>query len=145
MLRVGDTLVVWKLDRLARSLKTLIATADDLARRGIGLVSVTESIDTTTAAGRMMMQMVGVFAEFEREMIRERTKAGLNAARGRGQKLGPKYKFRRAQEEEIVSMVRTGQKTAAEAARLFGVDRATVGRMLQRHGRREAEPLHGVK
>jgi len=139
-LQPGDVLVVWKLDRLSRSLADLLRLIDQVGEKGAGFRSLTESIDTTTAAGRMMFQMVGVFAEFERSMIRERTQAGLNAARGRGQKLGPRYKFRSSQEEEIVRMVRAGEKTAAEAARLFGVNRSTVGRMLERHGRRLGEP-----
>ena len=76
-LRPGDVLVVWKLDQLSRSLKDLLHLMDGLNARGAGFMSLTEQIDTTTPAGRMMMQMVGAFAEFEREMIRERTSAGL--------------------------------------------------------------------
>ncbi len=76
-LRKGDVVVVWKLDRLSRSLKDLLSIMAKIDAAGAGFRSLTESIDTTTPAGRMMMQMVGVFAEFEREMIRERTRAGL--------------------------------------------------------------------
>lgn len=82
--REGDTLVVWKLDRLARSLKQLIETVAMLEARGIGLRSLTESIDTTTAGGRLIFHIFGALAEFERTVIRERTKAGLTAARARG-------------------------------------------------------------
>ena len=82
--RKGDTLVVWKLDRLARSLKQLIETVELLAGRGIGLRSLTESIDTTTAGGKLVFHVFGALAEFERSIIRERTKAGLEAARARG-------------------------------------------------------------
>ena len=79
-----DVIVVWKLDRLARSLGQLIATADLLHRRGIGLKSLTEAIDTTSAGGRLVFHIFGAMAEFERSIIRERTKAGLDAARARG-------------------------------------------------------------
>lgn len=83
-LRPGDVLVVWKLDRLSRSLKDLLHLMELVEGKGAGFRSLTEAIDTTTAAGRMMMQMVGAFAEFERAMIRERTKAGLDQARQEG-------------------------------------------------------------
>lgn len=80
----GDVLVVWKLDRLARSLSQLIDTADQLEMRGIGFRSLTEAIDTTSAGGRLVFHVFGAMAEFERSIIRERTKAGLDAARARG-------------------------------------------------------------
>ena len=83
-MRKGDVLVVWKLDRLSRSLRDVLTIMERLRDSGAGFRSLTEAIDTTTAAGRMMMQMVGVFAEFERAMLKERTKAGLDAAREEG-------------------------------------------------------------
>src|SRR4051795_7807653 len=83
-LRAGDTLVVWRLDRLGRSLRHLIDTVTDLQERGIGFKSLTESIDTTTSGGKLVFHIFGALAEFEREIIRERTKAGLTAARARG-------------------------------------------------------------
>ena len=86
--RAGDTLVVWKLDRLARSLKQLIETVERLAVREIGLRSLTEAIDTTTAGGKLVFHIFGSLAEFERSIIRERTRAGLDAARARGRKGG---------------------------------------------------------
>jgi DNA invertase Pin-like site-specific DNA recombinase len=87
-LRAGDSLVVWKLDRLARSLKQLIETVELLETRRIGLRSLTEAIDTTTAGGKLVFHVFGALAEFERSIIRERTKAGLEAARARGKKGG---------------------------------------------------------
>ena len=84
VLRQGDVLVVWKLDRLARSLKKLITTAEELEERGIGLVSLTESIDTTTPGGMLVFHVFGAIAQFERALIRERTAAGLAEARRRG-------------------------------------------------------------
>lgn len=87
-LRAGDSLVVWKLDRLARSLKQLIETVELLESRNIGLRSLTEAIDTTTAGGKLVFHVFGALAEFERSIIRERTKAGLDAARARGKNGG---------------------------------------------------------
>ena len=84
----GDVLVVWKLDRLARSLRQLIETVEDLDRRKVGLRSLTEAIDTTSAGGRLTFHIFGAMAEFERSIIRERTRAGLDAARARGRKGG---------------------------------------------------------
>jgi DNA invertase Pin-like site-specific DNA recombinase len=95
-----------------------------------GFRSLTEAIDTTTAPGRMMTQMVGAFAEFERAILRERTKAGLDAARKRGRVGGRRPKLRPQQQEEIVAMVSKGKKTAADAGRLFNVHPATVSRLL---------------
>jgi DNA invertase Pin-like site-specific DNA recombinase len=89
-LRELDTVVVWKLDRLSRSLKDVLHIMERIAKAGAGFRSITENIDTTTPAGRMMMQMVASFAEFERAMIRERTSAGLAAARAEGRVGGRK-------------------------------------------------------
>lgn len=94
-LRKGDTLVFWKMDRLARSVLHLGEIAEDLAARGVGLRSLTEPIDTTTATGKLMFHLLSSFAEFERNVIRERTLAGLAAARARGRIGGrrPKVKL----------------------------------------------------
>jgi len=130
-LRPGDVVVVWKLDRLSRSLMDLLRIIEKIEAAGAGFHSLTESIDTTTPAGRMMMQMVGSFAEFEREMIRQRTRAGLERARREGRVGGRRPKLSPRLRREVVEMVSTGRKTAAEAARLFGVHPATVGRILR--------------
>lgn len=100
--------------------------------------SLTEAIDTTTPAGRMMMQMVGSFAEFERAMIRERTKAGLDAARRRGRIGGRRPKLTTHQQQEIVEMVMSERKSGSESARLFNVHPATVSRLLAKHRYQEA-------
>ncbi len=131
-LRQGDVLVVWKLDRLARSLKDVLAIMERVEKAGAGFRSLTEVIDTTTPAGRMMMQMVGAFAEFERAMLRERTKAGLAAARKEGRIGGRRSKLKLQQQAEIVKLVASEAKTAADAARLFNVHPATVSRLLRR-------------
>jgi DNA invertase Pin-like site-specific DNA recombinase len=130
----GDILIVARLDRLSRSLRDVLAIIETIQEAEAGFRSLTEAIDTTTAPGRMMMQMVGAFAEFERAILRERTKAGLDAARKRGCIGGRRPKLRPVQQDEIVSMVSTGTKTAADAARLFNVHPATVSRILARAG-----------
>jgi DNA invertase Pin-like site-specific DNA recombinase len=131
-LRRGDVLVVWKLDRLSRSLRDVLTIMERLAEAKAGFRSLTEAIDTTTPAGRMMMQMVGAFAEFERAMLRERTRIGLESARREGRVGGRPPKLTRQQEAEIVRMISRGRKTAADAARLFGVHPATISRLLAR-------------
>src|SRR6266852_7148522 len=131
-LRKGDVLVEWKLDRLSRSLRDVLTIMERLAESKAGFRSLTEAVDTTTPAGRMMMQMVGAFAEFERAMLKERTKAGVDAARKEGRIGGRPPKLRPQQQQEIVKLVKRGKKTAADAARLFGVHPATVSRLLQR-------------
>ena len=100
-LRKGDVLVVWKLDRLSRSLRDVLILMERLAEAKAGFRSLTEAIDTTTPAGRMMMQMVGAFAEFERAMLRERTKAGLDSARQEGRIGGRSPKLSPQQQTEI--------------------------------------------
>src|SRR6266567_3034605 len=131
-LRKGDVLVVWKLDRLSRSLRDVLTIMERLGDSGAGFRSLTEAIDTTTPAGRMMMQMVGAFAEFERAMLRERTKAGLESARREGRIGGRRPKLSPQQQAEIRQMVSRGHKTAADAARLFRIHPATVCRLLAR-------------
>ena len=127
-LRPNDIVVVWKLDRLSRSLKDLLHILEKLEAAGAGFRSLTESIDTTTPAGRMMMQMVGSFAEFERAMIRERTSAGLAEARAAGRIGGRRAKLTLGQRIDVVENVLSGRKSAAEMARLYKVSEATISR-----------------
>ena len=129
-LREGDVLVVWKLDRLSRSLKEMLSLLEKVQLAGAGFLSLTEVVDTTTAAGRMMMQMVGSFAEFERAMIRERTRAGLDQARSEGRVGGRRPKLNARQRAEIADNVTSGRKSAAEMARIFGVSQPTVSRIV---------------
>jgi DNA invertase Pin-like site-specific DNA recombinase len=121
-LNKGDVLVVWKLDRLSRSLKDMLLILERIQAAGAGFKSLTEAIDTTAPAGRMMMQMLGSFAEYEREMVRERTRAGLQAARAQGRHGGRKPKFSADQKAEILTMLAAG-RSAADVARLFRVHR----------------------
>ena len=129
-LRDGDTVVVWKLDRLSRSLKDVLHIMEQIAEAGAGFRSVTENIDTTTPAGRMMMQMVGSFAEFERAMIRERTSAGIAVARAEGRIGGRRKKLDAAKRREIAESVVTGRKTGADMARLYNISQPTVSRIV---------------
>lgn len=143
LLQPGDTLVVYKLDRIARSLKHLLQILDRLNAQGAQFRSLTETIDTSTAAGRMMMQIVGAFAEFELEMIRERTKAGLHAAMRRGSKPGRPRAMEPAEESEAVRLVLSGQATKSAVARQFGTHISSVKRALHRaNGQCEIFPEH---
>ena len=129
-LRSGDVVVVWKLDRLSRSLKDLLILMERIDKAGAGFRSLTESIDTTTPAGRMMMQMVGAFAEFEREMIRERTRAGLQAARAKGRIGGRPPKLTEHQRQDIADNILSGRNSGADMARLYDISETTVSRIV---------------
>jgi DNA invertase Pin-like site-specific DNA recombinase len=133
-LRKDDVLVVWRLDRLSRSLRDVLMIMERIKEAEAGFKSLTEAIDTTTVSGTMMMQLIAVFAQFERSVLAERTKAGLDAARKRGRIGGRRPKLRPDQQDEILAMVSAGTKTAADAARLFNVHPATVSRLLARAG-----------
>ena len=139
-LREGDVVVVWKLDRLSRSLKDLLHLMERIKEADAGFRSLTESIDTTTPAGRMMMQMVGSFAEFERAMIRERTSAGLALARAEGRVGGRRRKLTERQRSEIAESVLAGRKSAAEMARLYKVSQPTVSRIVAESRQAREEP-----
>jgi len=132
-LREGDVVVVWKLDRLSRSLKDVLHIMERIGDAGVGFRSITEAIDTTTPAGRMMMQMIGSFAEFERAMIRERTSAGIAAARAEGRVGGRRKKLDAAKRLEIAESVITGRKSGAEMARLYNISQPTVSRIVAQH------------
>jgi DNA invertase Pin-like site-specific DNA recombinase len=131
-LRPGDVVAVYKLDRLSRSLKDLLLILERLEKAGAGFRSLTEAIDTTTPAGRMMTQIVGSFAEFERAMIRERTRAGLAVARQHGRIGGRRSKLNTDQKRTAIELVSSGQKSAADVARIFSVHPATIGRLISR-------------
>lgn len=130
--RAGDVLVVWKLDRLARSLKQLIETVEELERRSIGFVSITENIDTTTPGGRLIFHVFGALAEFERELIRERTNAGLKSAKARGVKLGRPKALEGEALNVAKALLKSGDMTATQVAEHVGVSRATLYRRLAR-------------
>ena len=122
-----------KLDRLSRSLKDVLHIMERIAEAGAGFRSITENIDTTTPAGRMMMQMVASFAEFERAMIRERISAGLAAARAEGRIGGRRKKLDPGKRKEIAESVISGRKSGAEMARLYNIGAPTVSRIVAHH------------
>ncbi len=133
-LRDGDTLVVWKLDRLARSLKDLVELIHELDDRGVGFRSLTEAIDTTSAGGKLVFHIFGALAEFEHSLIRERTLAGLAAARARGRKGGRRPVMSSADVRKAAAMLTDPQITKAEVAKHFGVSRVTLNASLEREG-----------
>jgi len=143
-LREGDTLVVWKLDRLSRSLKDLLHILETIDAAGASFRSLTEAIDTAGPAGRMMMQMLGSFAEFERAMVGERTRAGLKAARAQGRTGGRRPKLMPDQKAEILGMIEQG-RSAADLARLFRVHRATIGRVVAEARANSSTDTKGVR
>jgi len=132
-LHPGDTLVVWRLDRLGRSLRHLIETIEALHDRGIGFRSLRESIDTTTPGGRLVFHVFGALAEFERELIRERTLAGLAAARARGRVGGRPLAMTPAKLRQAKAMRAEG-RSVSEIAEVIGVGRATIYRHLSKSG-----------
>ena len=135
--RPGDTVVVWRLDRLGRSLKHLIETVGALEARGVAFVSLTEAIDTSTPGGRLIFHVFGALAEFERDLIRERTLAGLAAARARGRVGGRPTVWTPAKLATAKAMHASGDYDVSSIAKVLGVSRASVYRALQSapHGR----------
>ena len=129
ILKQGDTLTVWKLDRLGRSLRDLIAILDNLRDRRVKFHSLTEHIDTGTPTGRAMWQMIGVLAELERSLITERTLAGVRAAMGRGVRFGRKRKLSPSQVARARKLLESGENVRDVAA-LWNVSRATLYRAL---------------
>ena len=136
-LKPGDVLTVWKLDRLSRSLRDLLFTLEAITAAEAGFRSLTEAVDTTTPAGRLMTQTLGAFAEFERAMIRERTMNGLAHARKAGKHIGRKRALSPQQRAEIIERVENGQGSPAQLASLFCVSRSTVQRVLREHRAKE--------
>jgi DNA invertase Pin-like site-specific DNA recombinase len=144
-LRAGDILVVWKLDRLGRDLKHLVNTVHDLAERDIGFRVLTghgADIDTTTASGKLVFGIFAALAEFERELIRERTLAGLQAARARGRKGGRKFGLSKAQVRLAQAAMRNRDAKVSEICEELGITRVTLYRYvspdgeLREHGKR---------
>jgi DNA invertase Pin-like site-specific DNA recombinase len=128
----GDVLVVYKMDRLARSLSHLLEVLALLEARGASFRSLTETIDTHSAAGRVFLQMLGSFAEFERSLIRERCMAGQAAARARGQTWGRPRAMPIEVESEVVSLYATGMFTMQVLAEVYGVTKEAVKRSIYR-------------
>ncbi len=129
-IRSGDTLVVWRLDRLGRSLKDLIEWVEWMAANGIAFKSLTESIDTSTSGGKLIFSIFGAIAEFERNLIQERTRAGLNAARARGRLGGRPKKLDAKQIALAKKLYASKEHTIVEICQAVGVSKATLYKYL---------------
>lgn len=129
VLKAGDVLVVWKLDRLGRSLSHLIHLASELGERGVGFKSLSEAMDSTSPHGKLLMHVMGALAEFERSLIVERTRAGLTAAKRRGTKLGRKPKLSADQIAHAKQLIDAGESPSRVAATI-GVSPATLYRAI---------------
>jgi len=131
VLRAGDTFVVWKLDRLGRSLAHLVETIQDLHQQEIHFKSLQENIDTTSGAGKLVFHLFAALAEFERDLIRERTRAGLAAARERGKLGGRPKALRPHQAARVRALYNARELSVPEICVLFGIGKTTVYRYLQ--------------
>lgn len=131
VLRKGDVVVITRLDRLGRSVQNLVELVDRFRKMGVELVVLTQGIDTTTPAGKMMFHMVAAIAEFEHDLISERTREGLKAARARGKLGGRKPSYTANQAKTARSLRAAGEMSAEEIGRVLGVSRATVYRMFK--------------
>jgi DNA invertase Pin-like site-specific DNA recombinase len=141
--RAGDVLTVWKLDRLGRSLKDLIEIVTALEQRGIGFKSLQESMDTTTPGGKLIFHMFAALAEFERGVIRERTHAGLTAARARGRHGGRRYKLSQKGKELAITMLADPKNRIDDICATVGISRATLtGTPRRRRARRRKPRRH---
>lgn len=132
-IRAGDTLVVWRLDRLGRSLPDLIQIVMDLEQRNIAFESLTEKIDTGSATGKLVFHVFAALAEFERNLIRERTQAGLIAARARGRNGGRPKKLNKQHEKEILRLMDDPEIPVKQIAERYGVSRATIYKVAPRN------------
>ena len=130
-LRKGDTLVVWKLDRLGRSLGNLIQIVKDLSKREIGFKCLQENIDTTTSGGQLIFHIFGALAQFERELIKERTQAGLKAARVRGRLGGRPTLLNKQQVKKLKDHYEKGDLSVNEICKLFNITKPTLYRYLR--------------
>lgn len=135
-LREGDTLVVWRLDRFGRSLKDLVRKMEALEERGADFVSLTEGIDTTSAQGKLTFHIFGALAEFERELARERTMAGLRAARERGRVGGRPRALDEDDIPQVQSLMRNPEVSTSEVCERFGISKATLYRYVGPDGER---------
>ena len=134
IVRKGDTLVVWRLDRLSRSLKDLIEMVNELETRGIGLKSLHESLDTSSSSGKLIFHIFGALAEFERNLIRERTQAGLQAARARGRKGGRPKALTADKQALAVQLYHDRKHTVKQICQMMGISKPTLYKYIDAHG-----------
>ncbi|MBZ7924372.1 recombinase family protein [Ensifer adhaerens] len=135
MAKRGDTLVVWKMDRIGRSLVHMVSLINRLSVRGVRFSSLTEALDTSSPTGLLIMHVLGAFAEFEKSLIQERTRAGLAAAREKGQRLGRRPSLTEEQRAEIKEIVAAGLEVPGELAKRFAVHPRTIRRYLAQNVR----------
>ena len=131
-LRSGDTFVFWKLDRVGRSMMELITKFNDLEKRGVEVISIKDSIDTSTPVGKMMFHVMAALAEFERDTIRSRTRAGLEAAKARGRKGGRRESLDSKQKKMAIAMLKSSDNTVKEIADQLNVSESTIYRTQRR-------------
>ena len=138
MLRNGDTLVVWRLDRLGRSLKHLIELITKLEQREIGFKSLMESMDTTTSGGKLVFHIFGALAEFEHNLIKERTSAGLAAARARGRNGGRPLKLDEKKRELAIKIYNERERSIKEICQIMGISKPTLYAYIHKHDKEAA-------
>ncbi|GGJ55861.1 recombinase family protein [Deinococcus roseus] len=138
-LRAGDTLVVWKLDRLGRSLQHLIEVVTVLNEKKVNLLVLQEGINTSTANGKLFFHIFGALAEFERDLIRERTQAGLDAARARGRQGGRKSALSEDRQQVVLELLRNPAHSVKEIAETFGVSERCIYRLKAKHRKKSKE------
>ena len=125
-LREGDTLVVWRLDRLGRSMNHLVELVTQMEEKGIGFRSLTEAMDTTTSGGKLIFHIFGALAEFERNLIQERTQAGLAAARARGRKGGRPFALDESKRKMTIELYNSKEHSVEEICQTMGISRPTL-------------------
>ncbi|WP_037389882.1 recombinase family protein [Sinorhizobium americanum] len=140
ILRAGDTLVVWRLDRLGRSLFELLKLVRDLNERGVEFRSLSESLDTSTSAGRLLLHVLASMAEFERSLISERTRAGMAAARARGSRIGRRPAMTPEQLITAKTAIERDRRSVAEVAGEYRIHPRTLGRLLREQSATSTSP-----
>jgi DNA invertase Pin-like site-specific DNA recombinase len=141
ILRTGDTLIVWRLDRLGRSLKHLIELITKLEQTGVGFKSLMESMDTTTSGGKLVFHIFGALAEFEHNLIIERTSAGLTAARARGRNGGRPLKLNEKKRELAIKLYNERERSIKEICQIMGISRPTLYTYIHKHDKEAAQQI----
>ena len=137
-LRAKDTLVIWKLDRLSRSIQHLIQTVKSLKERHVGLHSLQENIDTTSSSGKLIFHIFSSLAEFERDLLKERTEAGLKAARARGRTGGRPPRLNSRQIKRIIELYKEGKSTVVEICKIYEISRPCFYNYLNKHQQKKS-------